>query len=200
MPMEGSGLSALRQGGCLVWNLGERGWAGKGLAPECWLAANNVVTRSPPFLALMGRSHCKHLQWPKSAWDATTAECPHPPGGSPLSHCRPYLPEQERCPLASGLGLGPAWLCAHCVTLGKSLCISEPQCPHLYNGDAGACKGSGQSWTWRPSHMKLSAPWDRRVQEDEGPLSPRDGSRTSSSVHPTPSPARILLNPLYSPT
>lgn len=45
--------------------------------------------------------------------------------------------------------------------------------------------------------MKLSAPCDRRVQEDEGPLSPRDGSRTSSSVRPTPSPARILLNPLY---
>lgn len=47
--------------------------------------------------------------------------------------------------------------------------------------------------------MKLSAPCDGRGQEDEGPLSPRDGSRTSSSVRPTPSPASIPLNPLYTP-
>lgn len=73
--------------------------------------------------------------------DVAAAQCPRLPGSGPLSHCRPQLPEQGRCPLASDLGLSPAWPCSHCVTLGKSLSLSEPRCPHLYDGDTGTCKG-----------------------------------------------------------
>lgn len=33
------------------------------------------------------------------------------------------------------------------MTLGKSLCLSEPECSHLSDGDSLACSAS--SWAWR---------------------------------------------------
>lgn len=62
------------------------------------------------------------------------------PGSGHHSQYSSYLPNRGRFPSSSDLGLSPARPGSCRATLGKSLSLSRPQCPHLYSGGDRCCK------------------------------------------------------------